>query len=101
MLTNLVGIAYTFHVATVNVMVQRFLDQILWFISGQRKHSGLVVHKLCKEEHLKESLHTYLASKKINFKSRLDRNMNMFWYILISVMALGGSEWPTATRPKF
>lgn len=27
--------------------------------------------------------------------------MNMLLYILISVMALGGSEWPTATRPRF
>lgn len=41
----------------------------------------------------------YLASKNMSFKSRLARNMNIFECNLISVIAWGGNEWPTATRP--
>lgn len=44
---------------------------------------------------------THLASRKISFMSMLARNINMFWCSLISVIAEGGSEWPTATRPRF
>lgn len=44
---------------------------------------------------------TYLESTKMTLKSSVARNMNMFECILISVMADGGSEFPTATRPIF
>ena len=46
-------------------------------------------------------LTTHLESRKMSFMSRLARNMNMLLCSLISVTALGGSEWPTATRPTF
>lgn len=41
----------------------------------------------------------YLVSRKMSLKSRLARNMNMLLWSFISVMPLGGREWPTATRP--
>lgn len=44
---------------------------------------------------------THLASKKINLRSKLALNMNIFVCNLISVMALGGRECPTATSPAF
>lgn len=44
---------------------------------------------------------THLESRKMSFMSKLARNMNMLLCSLISVTALGGSEWPTATRPTF
>lgn len=42
---------------------------------------------------------SYLASKNISFMSKLALNINMLVCNLISVMALGGKECPTATRP--
>lgn len=45
--------------------------------------------------------HTHLASRKINLRSMLALNMNMFWCSFISVIADGGSECPTATSPRF
>lgn len=44
---------------------------------------------------------TYLPSKKISLRSKLALNMNMLENILISVTPDGGSECPTAQRPKF
>lgn len=43
----------------------------------------------------------YLSSRNISFNSILARNMNIFWLSLISVTAEDGSEWPTATSPRF
>ncbi|TNN26074.1 hypothetical protein EYF80_063789 [Liparis tanakae] len=43
----------------------------------------------------------YRESRKMSFMSRLALNMNMLLCSLISVTALGGSEWPTATSPTF
>ena len=43
--------------------------------------------------------YTYLASRKMSFRSRLARNVNILQCSLISVMALGGRECPTATKP--
>jgi hypothetical protein len=42
----------------------------------------------------------YLASRNISLRSKLALNINILLYILISVIALGGNEWPTATSPK-
>lgn len=41
----------------------------------------------------------YLESRKISFKSKLALNINMLLWSLISVIALGGKDCPTATSP--
>lgn len=46
-------------------------------------------------------IYIYLLSRNISFRSMLARNINIFWCNLISVIADGGNEWPTATRPRF
>lgn len=94
------------HVTGVNVMVQSLLYQVLGFESCELRHSGSTAQESektmseCDESCVASSLSTSdLVSKKMSFKSRLARNMNMLLKSLISVMPLGGREWPTATRP--
>lgn len=50
---------------------------------------------------LKKQVQTHLASRKMSLRSSEALNMNILECILISVMAEGGSECPTATRPTF
>lgn len=50
---------------------------------------------------MENSYRTHLASRKINLRSMLALNINIFWWSFISVIADGGSEWPTATSPRF
>lgn len=97
-------------VTAVYVMVKGLLDQILGFVAGELSHPARTEEPASVgrggsggggEESIWKQPQHYLESRKMSFMSRLARNMNMLLCSLISVTALGGSEWPTATKPTF
>lgn len=109
LLTQMVGAAQVEGVAAMDVVVEGLLNEVLRLIPSQLSYpakertpdavSGLGLGAPGPERLL--SVPTHLESKKISFMSRLARNMNILLCSLISVTALGGSEWPTATNPTF
>jgi len=100
-------------ITAVDVVVKGFLDQVLRLEPRQLRHPETKTEKISFIAYTQNGFYnffkfpfniailTYLASRKMSFRSRLALNINMFECILISVMALGGKECPTATRPTF
>lgn len=62
-------------------------------------HCSLWKHLILKTFYAGNEIAAYLESRNINFKSKLALNINMLLWSLISVIALGGKDWPTATSP--
>lgn len=117
-LTRVVRVSHVENIVTVYVMVKGLFDQVLWFVSRQLRHpvnarrrqelfylfffatdSKRNVYFSFGGQVLLQRSSAYLASRNMSFKSKLARNMNMFECNLISVIACGGNEWPTATKP--
>jgi len=87
-----VGYTYQHDESTTTIIIISFM-----FISSVVNLTFSAHYTNCK----KKKHCSYLASRKMSLRSRLALNMNMLLNILISVIALGGREWPTVTMPTF